>query len=145
MQNWNDRVGPGDTVYHLGDFAMGNKKYCASIFHRLNGKITLVQGNHDKHMPRWFKDQFVEVHHYLEINPKDQKICLMHFPIESWNKCHRGAWHLHGHCHNNLTTGQNRKRMDVGVDAWDYSPVSLEEISEAMKSRGFVQVDHHGA
>ena len=46
---WNARVRPDDTVWHLGDFAMGSSpERCAELFGRLNGRKHLIVGNHDK-------------------------------------------------------------------------------------------------
>ena len=47
IQRWNEVVRKDDKVYHLGDFALGNKEQVASIVEQLNGKIYLVKGNHD--------------------------------------------------------------------------------------------------
>src|SRR6478735_3720332 len=44
---WNETVKNNDTVYFLGDFAMGRFAQAAEIFARLNGNIHLVRGNHD--------------------------------------------------------------------------------------------------
>ena len=43
IANFNERVKPGDTVYHLGDFSFA--KDPARVFRRLNGTIHLVLGN----------------------------------------------------------------------------------------------------
>lgn len=46
VENWNRIVGPDDTVYHLGDFAMAAR--AVEVFTpRLNGKKILIMGNHD--------------------------------------------------------------------------------------------------
>ena len=48
IAGWNDRVGPMDEVWHLGDFAAGaSRMRCAEIFARLNGTKRLIRGNHD--------------------------------------------------------------------------------------------------
>src|SRR2546429_527154 len=47
IARWNDCVGPDDTVYHLGDFAMGLKSLWPEYRRRLNGKIVFTLGNHD--------------------------------------------------------------------------------------------------
>src|SRR3954451_20571524 len=48
IAGWNDRVGPMDEVWHLGDFAAGaSRMCCAEIFERLNGTKRLIRGNHD--------------------------------------------------------------------------------------------------
>lgn len=44
-----------------------------------------------------------------------------------------GRWLLHGHLHNSL--GRVRERMiDVGVDAWDFTPVHVDQLVEIIKS-----------
>lgn len=50
IQNWNSVVNPEDEVIHLGDFSF-NERVVAEILPRLNGKKTLVLGNHDKPHP----------------------------------------------------------------------------------------------
>jgi calcineurin-like phosphoesterase family protein len=48
IKNWNDQVAPGDTVLHLGDFALGKKTHFELLTGILNGKLFLIQGNHDR-------------------------------------------------------------------------------------------------
>lgn len=45
---WNEVVHPEDTVYHLGDVALGPIRESLGYIHRLNGKKILVTGNHDR-------------------------------------------------------------------------------------------------
>jgi calcineurin-like phosphoesterase family protein len=45
INNWNSRVKIGDVVYHVGDFCF---KTPEQYIGRLNGKITLIRGSHDK-------------------------------------------------------------------------------------------------
>jgi calcineurin-like phosphoesterase family protein len=33
--------------------------------------------------------------------------------------------------------------MDVGVDCWDYKPISLEKVISVLSKREFRRVDHH--
>jgi calcineurin-like phosphoesterase family protein len=47
IEYWNDRVGRGDIVYHLGDFGFGKEEETKKIRFRLKGKIHLILGNHD--------------------------------------------------------------------------------------------------
>lgn len=145
IDNWNARVRKGDLVYHLGDFAFAKPARVKEIVDQLNGQIYHVQGNHD--VPLEHK-KVVWSKLYAEISPKvdgqKQKICLFHFPIQSWNKNHRGSWHLHGHSHNHLRSGPNQKRLDVGVDAHYLSPISLEEVVAHMATKGpYIPEDHH--
>jgi calcineurin-like phosphoesterase family protein len=49
IERWNAVVGPEDTVYHLGDFAMGKPSEWPAFLRQLNGaKKILIRGNHDR-------------------------------------------------------------------------------------------------
>lgn len=150
IANWNECVLRGDTVFHLGDFALSwGKKHADRIdklLSRLNGSKRLIVGNHDRDEvtknPRWAS---VGAYHELKFDlggVHKQRIVLFHYALRVWNQCHRGAWMLHGHSHGNLTdTGG--KTMDVGVDVHGYRPISLDEVREFMRGRSIVAVDHH--
>ncbi len=45
IQLWNETITSEDEVLHLGDFAFKSRGW--EIAHKLNGKITLLKGNHD--------------------------------------------------------------------------------------------------
>ena len=136
IANYNNVVKPDDTVYHLGDFAFANESKIKQIFYRLNGKKILIFGNHDVD-PRYngkkvYHDLFDETHDYLELKINGERIVMFHFPIESWNKRHRSAIHLHGHTHGSYDERNKSvpNRIDVGVDSWNYFPVSITQILE---------------
>lgn len=48
LHNWNQRVDDGDTVFVLGDYAMGDRARGLAHLHRLHGTKVLIAGNHDK-------------------------------------------------------------------------------------------------
>ncbi|GAA1491581.1 metallophosphoesterase [Brachybacterium sacelli] len=48
---WNRHVQPEDIVWHLGDLALVAPRRLAGIVPRLNGRIRLVLGNHDRAHP----------------------------------------------------------------------------------------------
>lgn len=137
IRNWNMKVGVSDEVYILGDISMKGAEYVQAILMKLNGKKYLVKGNHDK-----FADQngfdrniFVWIKDYYELKYQNERFILFHYPIEEWNQFFRDSIHLHGHQHNhedynyqNLEKGL--RRFDVGVDANNMFPVSIEEIIE---------------
>jgi calcineurin-like phosphoesterase family protein len=85
---------------------------------------------------------FVWVKDYFELRiTKQLQISLFHYPINEWNKIHRGAWHLYGHVHgNNNIEG---KALDVGLDGplSNYTPLSFEEIEVFMEDRPILS--HH--
>ena len=138
IDNWNASIGPDDTVYHLADFTLGNAKLAQSYFSRLNGSINILS-NPWHHDSRWlpgdyFSNSYTEVIKLppmvvLEIPRRGDypiAITLCHYPLERWDRKHYGSIHLHGHCHGKLLS--DSFRIDVGVDAQDYYPISLSNI-----------------
>ena len=70
---------------------------------------------------------------YHELHWQKRNFVLCHYPFLSWNKSLHGSYNLHGHSHNHsdynfLNREQDRRQYDVGVDANNYRPVSIEEI-----------------
>ncbi|MDN5898954.1 MAG: metallophosphoesterase family protein [Brachybacterium sp.] len=51
VASWNRHVQPEDTVWHLGDLSLVAPRRLAGIVPRLNGRIRLVLGNHDRAHP----------------------------------------------------------------------------------------------
>ena len=49
IESWNQAIRPDDMVNHLGDFTLGGQEQAGAYFARLNGKISIVPGGHDKH------------------------------------------------------------------------------------------------
>lgn len=142
IERWNDWVKPRDAVYHMGDLSFHNAERTMTILNRLNGKIFLVKGNHDKNLSvigsrfEWVKDYF---HHKL--NKRSMIMC--HFAFEVWDKSHRGAMHVHGHSHGSLKNSRPMRRMDVGVDTNDLYPYAYEEVVEKLRKVQTQPVDHH--
>lgn len=127
-RNWNKVVAPSDTVYHLGDVTLQAED---PPFYLLNGKIKVLSMNwhHDR---RWigdgrrFSDVLVPPLVVLEV---PEVIVLCHYPLEEWDRKRYGSIHLHGHQHNkNHRTGA--RRYDIGVDANNFTPVSIEQVRE---------------
>ena len=66
-----------------------------------------------------------------KINETDITLC--HYGMRTWASSVHGAWHLYGHSHGRLPEYSGMLAFDVGVDIWDYSPVSWKVIVEKMK------------
>ena len=47
IYNWNARVGPNDTVWHLGDLQFRSDGDATSWLKQLGGHIWVLRGNHD--------------------------------------------------------------------------------------------------
>lgn len=129
VANWNARVQPNDIVWHLGDFSMANIDVAEHYLGRLNGTLNLIWGNHDRAGVRnwggWASSQYVaEIQHY------GQHVTLCHYAMRVWNRSHHGSLMLYGHSHGNLPG--TSLSQDVGVDAWDFRPVTLPEIIDRM-------------
>lgn len=138
ISNWNSVVGEDDLVYHLGDFAFASHKRIRDIVGRLNGRIHLIEGNHEKKkVLKKVSDLFVDIDKYLEIKYNYKKetyfICMFHYPISSWNKKMYNSIHLFGHCHGKYT--QPGKCLDVGVDSdfANFYPLSIEDVIDYTK------------
>ncbi len=155
INNINSVVGEDDELWVLGDFAFRiNTDEVRELRRKIKCKhIHLVKGNHDKD---YTGDKIFEsVYTYKELKTEYGRFVLFHFPILEWNTGHYGSVHLHGHIHSDglynkenlgkkycdrFAWGHDVKNSelglriyDVGVDANDYKPVSIEQIAEMMK------------
>jgi calcineurin-like phosphoesterase family protein len=152
----NALVQPDDHLYILGDVSMGVPGRAYDHISRLNGKKFWVPGNHDRKtrensrvrsLFEWIKD-LAEIRVPDETitegrNRGTQPIVLCHYAMRTWNKSHFGAWQLFGHSHGTLHDNPNALQLDVGVDCWDYAPVSYEQIKERMAKKTWQPIDHH--
>jgi len=150
IKRWNDRIGPVDDVYHLGDFAFLYPKKLdrlIEIIKQLNGNIHFIRGNHcDPRLWKLLEDSGVVhvewIKDYHEMIVQGQRIIMCHYPFEVWRDSHHGSWHLHGHCHGSLPP--RGKRLDVGIDNHpDFQVWSWEEICEHMAKQQIEVMDHH--
>lgn len=147
IAKWNSVVQPGDLVYHLGDFSFHKPARATSIASRLQGQKYLVWGNHDGKRYRKeseFLAQWLWCKDLAEIDVQGQKIVLCHYAMKVWNKSHHGSWQLYGHSHGSLPDDPNALQLDVGVDCWDFTPVSFEQVAARMAKKNYKPVDHHG-
>ncbi len=145
---WNAAVEPDDTVFYLGDFAM-QPDLVAEILPRLNGKKTLVAGNHDKchgGAEKWVtyysEAGFESIQRHLEIEIAGEIVLLHHFPYRNENDpsqkyfgsrpVDRGQWLIHGHVHDRWKV--LNKQINVSVEAWNFEPVCFKELELIIQS-----------
>ena len=139
IERWNSVVKPKDQVYHLGDVSVLRPEKTREILDRLNGKIYLIRGNHDKsaeHKLCCDRFEWIKDYYFLKL-PNNISIALMHYAMRVWNKSHYGSWHLYAHSHGNLKIPPELLCLDVGVDAWDFTPVSFEQVRGIMEEKGW--------
>lgn len=131
IEAWNNIVSPGDTVWHLGDFAYrGDPISARKIFDKLNGIKHLIIGNHDR--PAVKNLPWASVDKMADITVDGQRIVLCHYGLRVWNAMRYGTLHFYGHSHGNLPG--NSQSCDVGVDVWDFAPANLEQIKARLKT-----------
>lgn len=134
IANINATVGMNDTLYVLGDFSFKIKQAEAWELRKqiICRNVHLIRGNHDC---GWNgTNAFKSVSDYLELKEEGYRIVLSHYPFLEWNGSRR-SWsvHLHGHQHNDAdynikSIEDGTLRFDVGVDANDFKPVSLDDV-----------------
>jgi len=133
IQRWNQTVDPADEVWHLGDFAVRRPAdEMARILEALHGEVHLVAGNNDRRKTTSLPG-FASVQHYAELKIEGVRLVLCHYPFRSWRRMAKGAIDLHGHSHGRLKPMP--RQVDVGVDVWDFRPISLDQILAACSRR----------
>lgn len=128
IQNWNQRIDPNDTVYHLGDFCFsggqeGGDNRPLFYENQLNGKIIHILGNHDSNNHLRNSIDFARIRfskrtwHLQHLPPTEEEI---------YNK----ATYLVGHVHEKwrFRTINSITIMNVGVDVSKFLPLKLPEI-----------------
>lgn len=141
IDNWNKTIKDKDEVYILGDLTMGDPDIVDRYLSRMNGRKYLIRGNHDYFANIYNGNQLIWIKDYYELKHNKEYIILCHYPFNEWNRSYHGSLHLHGHQHNhsdyNLDQRKNNKnRYDVGVDANDFKPISLDKILKFFRSNG---------
>lgn len=143
IERWNGFVQPDDTVWVLGDMAMGRIAETLPLVGQLAGRKLLITGNHDRcwdgngskaaeWVGRYLEAGFDEIHQgsvAMRIGGYDVLAC--HFPYRGDTQdfdrypevrpADLGGWLLHGHVHEQWR--QRDRMINVGCDAWDCRPV----------------------
>jgi calcineurin-like phosphoesterase family protein len=159
----NSVVQPDDMVYYLGDMCMGKLEDSLPMLNRLNGNRMLILGNHDRPSiayhhktpearAKWnerYCEYFSVMFERFELpilQGGDESILLSHFPYNDPDfKDHeyegryasllpenQGQWLIHGHVHGSWRV--KGRQINVGVDAWNGYPVSLETILDIVEN-----------
>lgn len=154
IERWNETVMPSDLVTIVGDLVMGRKKETLPLVARLNGRKYLLPGNHDLMFDRHGASRSRANVKYEQVGvrvlPYDamydtvdgHRVLVCHFPYagDSTDKdryvdqrpLDRGDVLLHGHVHDAWRT--NGRQINVGVDVWDYRPVSEAALAELIRT-----------
>lgn len=157
---WFETVSPEDTVYVMGDIAMGREfERNLQLFFDLPGQKKFIPGNHDKVFSSTNSSERIE--RYLtqyeavgfEVLPENtktsvstsyglQEVLLSHFPYsgDSHSVTDRYAANrykneglpiIHGHTHSRSVLNPNNVlEFHIGVDAHNFTPVNETAIIE---------------
>jgi|SRR6185437_188869 len=134
----NEVVKAGDRVYHLGDmyWRSTSEEQALAIRYRLNGQHYYIYGNHDEvfHKSQRVRESFIWCKERFNLKvPGYPNIVLDHFAMETWNGSHKGAYQLFGHEHAARSMDViSGLKLEVGVDCWNYYPVSFETVTEIL-------------
>lgn len=148
---WDRRVTKRDLVYVLGDLCLSRPDEAIAWVADRPGTKVLIAGNHDACHPMhrgWrgntkrYDSAFEVVATQAVVRVDRRRVMLSHFPYHKdhtdvpryleWRPVDTGLWLLHGHTHSSERWTSERE-IHVGVDAWNYGPVSLAEISKRIR------------
>lgn len=111
------------------------------MFRRLHGRRRyLVRGNHDRISVRLPWDGIFDVAQVSVPDPDTAApvgLFLFHYACRVWPRMHRGDIHLYGHSHGMLPG--TAASTDVGVDCFDFRPVTLVQIRARLAENARVQ------
>lgn len=148
----NALVDPADTVYVLGDIAMSSR--FLPLVSSFNGVKILIPGNHDAVFEGASFYSASAAQKYLDagfssIDSQPEPMTaggvtveISHFPYSEdhmdvarftdWRLPDNGDWLFCGHIHTKWR--QFGRQINVGVDAWAGSPVSLSALTELIEA-----------
>jgi calcineurin-like phosphoesterase family protein len=145
VKAWNDRVRPGDKVYHLGDVVI-NRRSLPTLA-RLNGDKVLIRGNHDIFRDDEYRKYFRELRAYHVMNG----MILSHIPVHEASLGRFGV-NIHGHLHANrvmravnvhartgvITYGNeiDPRYHCVCVEQTDFAPILFEDVLKRIEAEG---------
>ena len=108
LRQWTRKVRKNDEVVILGDLPWGKAEETNELLERLNGRLYLIQGNHDRFLKNkdYNAGRFVWIKPYEELQDNKRKVILCHYPIMCYNGQYRvdengnpKVYMLYGHVH----------------------------------------------
>jgi len=138
LKNINQRCNEDDMLIHLGDFIQyGNDRKWAGMktkpfefIKQIKPMFVNIQGNHDAHNN--MKSACNSMRTYLG---KRYSVSISHYPSNNplaKGTFRKGDVHLCGHVHGawkHFIDFENKVlNVNVGVDVWNYRPVSEDEL-----------------
>ena len=141
VKSWNERVGPKDKIYHLGDVVINRKSLVTMS--RLNGDKVLIRGNHDIFPDDEYRKYFRELRAYHVV----EGMIMSHIPIHEESLGRFGV-NIHGHLHANrvmkrgpaagefVTQVVDPRYHCVCVEHTDFAPILFEDVKKRIVEEG---------
>jgi calcineurin-like phosphoesterase family protein len=141
VKSWNERVGPKDKVYHLGDVVINRKSLVTMS--RLNGDKVLIRGNHDIFPDDEYRKYFRELRAYHVV----EGMIMSHIPIHEESLGRFGV-NIHGHLHANrvmkrgsaagefVTQVVDPRYHCVCVEHTDFAPILFDDVKKRIVEEG---------
>ena len=124
----------------MGDLSWGKANETNELLRKLNGRLYLLQGNHDRFLKNKDYDtsRFVWIKPYEELQDNKRKVILCHYPIMCYNGQYRldgngnpKVYMLYGHVHDTYDHGEKRAIPSNMINCFcmysDYTPLTLDE------------------
>jgi calcineurin-like phosphoesterase family protein len=148
ITNYNKLVKPEDTCIFVGDTTFSNTTDTKKIVQKLNGTKIAVIGNHDPKQGTLLNMGFQLAVNQLSMCIRGHKVLVSHYPfkpslLKYWSNKFKGldiryqdrrhkddgkTFLIHGHTHS--AKKLDGRALHVGVDAWNYTPVSMKLIEK---------------
>lgn len=130
IEAWNKVVRQQDIVLHLGDVA--NRRSSLDLVARLNGRKTLIAGNHDRYRLADYAAHFADIKGLLKEGP----LMLQHAPLHPDSIPPWCLANVHGHIHANTvvrnladgSTVPDTRYFNACVEAIGVAPLEIDEI-----------------
>lgn len=139
IENWNSIIGVDDIVLHLGDFAIikgfqlqmynsTKKEMIKNLVDKLNGKIYLIKGNHDRHSVGFFRDTGITlIKKPFVIEYSGEKILFSH----KFKPCKSKIINVHGHWHQKslfIFKVYKNYHINMSVEQTMYKPIQFKNL-----------------
>lgn len=138
IESINKVVKTTDRLVLVGDCVM-NKKHMHMLY-RINGRKTLVMGNHDPRAFEYLTPYFEHIGGAVEMS----EFIVTHIPVHPLQLVYRFQGNIHGHLHDGCVPDpRNPSKPDpryfnVCVEQMKYTPIAFEELKKQFKERDFL-------
>lgn len=137
LKQWNARVRSNDDVVILGDLSWGKAEETNELLEKLNGRLYLIQGNHDRFLKdkKYNAGRFQWIRPYEELRDNGRKVVLCHYPIMCYNGQYRLDEHgnpktymLYGHVHDTFDQRLIEQFQDITRNSIRKKPDGTESM-----------------